>query len=344
DGQLDYLGRTDFQVKIRGFRIELGEVESALLAHGDVAAAVADVRRDERSGDRLIGYVVPEPGADIDPGEVLQFAGTRLASYMVPAAVVVIAALPVTVHGKLDRKALPEPDFGVAVTDSRPPRTETEALLAGLFRDVLGLDSVGVDDSFFALGGDSIMSIQLVARAKAAGLTLSPRDVFERRTVAGLAEVAHYERADTVVLEELPGAGVGPVPLTPVVAWMLGRSGGRLDRFSQAVLVTAPPRLTRDDLAAAVGAVLDRHDVLRARLAVDEAGQWAMTVLPTGSVQADALIHHVPVTSFDAGDFDAVARAELNAAADRLDPASASMVQVLWFDGPGGQGRLLLVA
>ncbi|MFC9362658.1 amino acid adenylation domain-containing protein, partial [Rhodococcus sp. NPDC057014] len=344
DGQLDYLGRTDFQVKIRGFRIELGEVESALLAHENVAAAVADVRRDERSGRRLIGYVVPEPGAAVDPGEVLQFAGTRLASYMVPAVVLVIAALPVTVHGKIDRKALPEPDFGVTVTDSRPPRTETEALLAGLFRDVLGLASVGVDDSFFALGGDSIMSIQLVARAKAAGLILSPRDVFERRTVAGLAEVAHHERADAVVLEELPGGGVGPVPLTPVVAWMLDRSGGRLERFSQSVPVTAPRGLTREDLAAAVDAVLDRHDMLRARLAADDAGRWAMTVLPTGSVRADTLIHRVPVTSFDTGDFAAVARAELHAAADRLDPAAASMVQVLWFDGPDGQGRLLLVA
>ncbi|MEN0135573.1 MAG: condensation domain-containing protein, partial [Rhodococcus sp. (in: high G+C Gram-positive bacteria)] len=344
DGQLDYLGRTDFQVKIRGFRIELGEVESALLAHENVAAAVADVRRDGHSGPRLIGYVVPEPGAPVDPGEVLQFAGTRLASYMVPAAVLVIAALPVTVHGKIDRKALPEPDFGVGVTDSRPPRTETEALLAGLFRDVLGLASVGVDDSFFALGGDSIMSIQLVARAKAAGLILSPRDVFERRTVAGLAEVAHHERADAVVLEELPGGGVGPVPLTPVVAWMLERSGGRLERFSQSVPVTAPRGLTREDLAAAVDAVLDRHDMLRARLAADEEGRWAMTVLPTGSVPADALIHRVPVTSFDDRDFAAVARAELNAAADRLDPASASMLQVLWFDGPDGQGRLLPVA
>ena len=138
--------------------------------------------------DRLIGYVVPDRGASVDPRDVLAHAGKRLPSYMVPAAVVVLDAVPLTVHGKLDRAALPTPDFSSAATPDRPPRTETENLLAALFAQVLGLDSVGVHDSFFELGGDSIMSIQLVARARDAGVIISPRDVFDHKSVAALAE------------------------------------------------------------------------------------------------------------------------------------------------------------
>ncbi|SDE68441.1 non-ribosomal peptide synthase domain TIGR01720/amino acid adenylation domain-containing protein, partial [Rhodococcus tukisamuensis] len=337
DGQLEYLGRTDSQVKIRGFRIELGEVESALLAHHDVAQAVTVVWNVDGGGDRLIGYLVPEPGVTLDSRAVLDFVRGRLASYMVPAALVALESLPLTVHGKLDRAALPAPDFSAPA--SRPPRSETEDLLAGLFREVLGLDSVGVDDSFFALGGDSIMSIQLVARAKAAGVILSPRDVFERRTVAGLAESARFDRLDAVVLDELPGGGVGEVPLTPVARWMLGRSGGRLDRFAQALLLASPAGLTREVLVRAVAAVLGRHDMLRARLVVE-----GMEVLPAGAAAAEELVRRVPVETVDGDGFTTLTAAELDAAADRLDPTAAAVLRVVWFDVPNQAGRLLVVA
>ncbi|EID79114.1 non-ribosomal peptide synthetase, partial [Rhodococcus opacus RKJ300 = JCM 13270] len=336
DGQLEYLGRTDAQVKIRGFRIELGEVESALLAHDSVAHAVASVWNGDGGGDRLIGYLVPAPDATVDTRAVLDFVGGRLASYMVPAALVTLESLPLTVHGKLDRTALPAPDF--AGSGSRPPHTETEELLAGLFEEVLGLDSVGVDDSFFALGGDSIMSIQLVARARSAGVILSPRDVFDHRTVAGLAAAARFDSDGTVALDELPGGGVGTLPLTPVARWTFERSGGRLDRFSQALLLAAPAGLTHEVLVRAVEAVLDRHDLLRARVSADE-----MDVLPPGSVPADALVRRVPVDTVTGDDFTALATTELDAAADHLDPAAASMVRVVWFDVPGDVGRLLVV-
>ncbi|MFW2244019.1 amino acid adenylation domain-containing protein, partial [Rhodococcus opacus] len=336
DGQLEYLGRTDAQVKIRGFRIELGEVESVLLAHDSVAHAVASVWNGDGSGDRLIGYLVPAPDATVDTRAVLDFVGGRLASYMVPAALVTLKALPLTVHGKLDRTALPAPDF--AGSASRPPHTETEELLAGLFEEVLGLDSVGVDDSFFALGGDSIMSIQLVARARSAGVILSPRDVFDHRTVASLATAARFDSDGAVALDELPGGGVGTLPLTPVARWTFERSSGRLDRFSQALLLAAPAGLTHEVLDRAVEAVLDRHDMLRARVSADE-----MDVLPAGSVPADALVRRVPVDTVTGDDFTALATTELDAAADHLDPAAASMVRVVWFDDPGDVGRLLVV-
>ncbi|MFY2787139.1 amino acid adenylation domain-containing protein, partial [Rhodococcus sp. MALMAid1271] len=341
DGALEYLGRSDMQVQLHGFRIELGEIESALLAFDGVAAAVVSVR-DDGFGDRLIGYVVAEAGRTIDHSAVLDFVGTTLTSYMVPAALIVLDELPLTANGKLDRRALPAPDFSANVTESRLPATEVESILAGLFADVLGLDTVGVDDSFFALGGDSIMSIQLVSRAKAAGLVLAPRDIFERKTVAALAEVAVLG-GDAVVLEELEGGGVGPLPLTPVVHWMLDRSKN-FGRYTQTALLQLPVDIDRDTLERTVQAVLDRHDMLRSSLFVDADGIWHEEVSPAGTVSAASVIHAVPVETVDGPEFSSCAATELDAAADRLVPADGVMIQMVWFQGPNGSGRLLVVA
>ncbi|MEU2258674.1 condensation domain-containing protein, partial [Nocardia xishanensis] len=229
-----------------------------------------------------------------------------------------------------------------------------------------------MDDSFFALGGDSIMSIQLVARAKAAGVVISPREVFEHKTVAGLAGVAAWAGVGGPVLEELAGGGVGQVPVTPIVAWLLERVGssdrvGGVDRVSQSVLLTLPVGIDRDTLARTVQAVLDRHDMLRARLrrstdsgAVSGSGSgsgvgsgsgsgvgsgWVFEVLPVGSVSAESLLVRVPVEQVAGQGFSAVVAGAWEAAVGRLDPASGVMVQGVWFD-PGATtgGRLLLVA
>ncbi|GCE43503.1 hypothetical protein Rhow_007733 [Rhodococcus wratislaviensis] len=328
-GQLEYLGRNDLQVQVKGYRIELGEVESALLANEGVAQAAVAAR-----GDRLVGYVVPEAGVAIDPAVIADAATERLASHMVPAAVVVLDAMPLTVNGKLDRKALPEPDFGQRVTAGRGPVTETERILADLYAEVLGLDSVGVDDSFFALGGDSIMSIQLVTRAKAAGVLISPRDVFERKTVAGLAATACTDD-EAVVLDELPGGGVGEIVLTPIVRWMLAR-GGDFRRYAQSALFTLPTTMTEDTLTEALQAVLDRHDVLRARLyrtSRTEPG-WSMEVQAEGSVRATTVLRR--------GRADEIG-AEFDGALDRLDPESGVLMQVVWFDEGERPGRVLIV-
>ncbi|MEV6432219.1 amino acid adenylation domain-containing protein [Nocardia sp. NPDC051463] len=342
---LDYVGRSDFQVKVRGFRVELGEVESALAACPGVAGAVATVHRDPAIGDRLVGYVEPETGADLDAAAVLAFAGERLASHMVPSTVVVLDALPVTDNGKLDRAGLPEPDFTRGRAEFRAPATEMETTLAELFAEVLGIDTVGLDDSFFALGGDSIMSIQLVTRARAAGVVFSAREVFECKTVAGLAQIAvGGSTAATALPTELPGGGVGPIPVTPIMCWMFERGG--FDRFCQWVMLTLPTGIDATGIGATVQAVIDHHDMLRARLHPDPAhpSGWALRVQPT-SMPAAGLIRRVPVDATpDSNTFATLVDAEAKAAAERLDPAAGVILQLVWFDWAGRPGRLLVVA
>ncbi|WP_415952973.1 non-ribosomal peptide synthetase, partial [Streptomyces sp. KLOTTS4A1] len=191
DGELEFVGRADDQVKIRGFRIELGEVEAAVARQPSVGRVAVLARGEQTGAKRLVAYVVPaDPGTlPLDTELLRARVAESLPDYMVPTAFVVLDDLPTTVTGKLDHRALPEPEFAPAA-DGRAPANAREELFCDLFAEVLGVASVGVDDDFFALGGDSIASIQLVARARKAGLGLAPRDVFASRTVARVAEVA----------------------------------------------------------------------------------------------------------------------------------------------------------
>ncbi|CAL9364004.1 amino acid adenylation domain-containing protein [Streptomyces sp. enrichment culture] len=188
DGTVEFLGRADQQVKIRGVRVEPGEIEAAARALPGVRRAAVVARQDGTAPRRLVAYVEAESGGDglPEPAALRHALAERLPAPLVPAAVVVLPALPLTPSGKLDRRALPAPDFTTSSAFD-PPRTEPEKALCGLFAELLGVERVGIHDDFFALGGDSIVSVRLADRARRAGLGLSPRDVFTHRTPAGLA-------------------------------------------------------------------------------------------------------------------------------------------------------------
>ncbi|MBF6079686.1 AMP-binding protein, partial [Nocardia beijingensis] len=211
---LEYAGRGDQQVQLRGFRIELGEIEAALLACAGVGQAVAVVRADEHTGDRLIGYVVPDTHAGVDPTAVRAEVAGFLTGYMVPDAVVVLDTLPLTPNGKLDRRALPAPEI-LSTVDYRPPQTTTEHTVARVFTELLGADRVGLDDDFFALGGNSLLATRVVARInEALDADVSVRQLFEAPTVAELAArvVPGAGGGTRTVLERVERAE--PIPLS----------------------------------------------------------------------------------------------------------------------------------
>ncbi|MEO3827715.1 amino acid adenylation domain-containing protein [Actinomadura sp. B10D3] len=335
DGSLEYLGRTDDQVKVRGFRIEPSEIEAVLTGHPAVRAA-AVVAREDRPGDkRLAAYAVPEPGRDVRPAELREFAARALPDFMVPAAVVVLDELPLTPNGKVDRRALPKPDFA-APASSRAPRTPAERLLCGLFAEVLGLEAVGAEDSFFDLGGDSIVALQLVSRAHAAGLRISSREVFEHRTAAALAAAA---RTGAAAEAEPPEERLGPVAPTPVARWLL-ETADEIDGFHQSVLVRAPAGLGRERLAAALRTLIDHHDALRMELGPD----GGLVIRPPSGPDTDVPLTRVDVAGLTGEETDAVIAAESLAARDRLAPREGAVLQAVWFDaGARSPGQVLLL-
>jgi amino acid adenylation domain-containing protein/non-ribosomal peptide synthase protein (TIGR01720 family) len=340
DGQLRYAGRVDNQVKVNGIRVEPTEIETVLARHPEVGRAAVTVRQDDTGHARLVGYVMPadtatdggtESGAGVSPAELRSFVAERLPDYMVPAQFVVLDRLPLTSSGKLDRAALPAPEL--AGVEHRAAHSAAERALAEVYADVLGTGPVGIDDDFFSSGGDSIRSIQVVARARSRGLVLSTREIFEHRTVARLAQLVEGRAVeDRVTLAELPGGGVGWAPLPPTAAHVLALGGG-IGRFCMSAMLTLPVDIDRADLVATLQAVLDRHDALRSRL---DRAQAALVMAPAGSVDAGPLLREVAL-----GDVDV--RAELDAAADRLDPAGGVMAQFVRFTSDTAADRLLIV-
>jgi amino acid adenylation domain-containing protein/non-ribosomal peptide synthase protein (TIGR01720 family) len=355
-GQLECVGRGDGQVKVRGFRIETAEVEAAITQHPGISEAVVISREVPAGGKRLVAYVVHtgegavgDDGAggigDVDvlagasSAELRKFVAARLPDYMVPAAFVALGRLPLGATGKLDRSALPEPEFlGEAY---REPRTEAETIITAAYADVLGVERVGADDDFFAVGGDSLRSIQVVARARARGLELSTREIFECRTAARLAEVASARQGQTPVLEEDEEGGIGPMPLQPVARHVFEHGGGT-DRFAMSMVLELPAGIDADGLTATLDAVLDRHDLLRAHLVRGD--EPTLVARPAGTVRAADLIRRVDCQGrWEEPSALAAAKAELHDAVGRLDPQAGTMADFVWFAAASGRGRLLVV-
>jgi non-ribosomal peptide synthase protein (TIGR01720 family) len=339
DGSLEFVGRADDQVKIRGLRIELGEIQAVLAHCAGVAHAAVIVREDQPGARRLVGYVVAEEDHEINHGALRERLAEALPDYMVPSAFITLDALPLTRNGKLDRSALPAPERP-AEGAGRAPKDAREDILATLFAELLGLAEVGADESFFELGGDSIMSIQLVSRARSAGMALGPRDVFKHKTVAQLAAVARPVD-DEPALEE-PGAGIGELSATPIMRW-LAELGGPVDRFSQHALIQTPSEVDEAGLGKALQAVLDHHDALRMRAGKTDAGEWTCTVQPPGSVRAEDVLRSVDIAGWSAEQVRTALLSSAQDAAERLAPAAGHMVSAIWFDAGEDPGRLVLV-
>ncbi|MEU7633757.1 amino acid adenylation domain-containing protein [Nocardia sp. NPDC049220] len=287
--RLDYLGRTDFQVKFRGQRIELGEIETALLAQPAVSQAVAAVVPSS-VGDRLVAYVVPLPGQVVDQQEMLNAIATVLPAYMVPSAVVALSDLPLNTSGKLDRRALPEPVFEVA--EYRHARTPVEQAIAQVFADLLGIDKVGVDDDFFALGGNSLLATRVVARLnEALNSQVTVRDLFEAGRVSALAT------------RTIPGSATARAPLASSARpdriplslaqqrmWVLNRIEPNSPAYNMPFAIRLSGALDLPALRNAVRDVLERHEALRTRFPADQDELPYQEILSVGAALPDGLV------------------------------------------------------
>src|ERR1700734_1572923 len=266
DGQLRYLGRADEQVKIRGYRIELGEIQAALSTLDGVEQAVVIAREDRPGDKRLVGYVT----GTADPDKARAALAERLPTYMVPTAVVALDALPVTVNGKLDTRALPAPDYQ-GVDRYRAPNSAVEEILAGVYAEVLGLDRVGVDDSFFDLGGDSLSAMRLIAAVNTAlDAGLAVRAVFEAPTIAQLAPRIGegVGGLEPLVAGERPA--VVPLSFAQNRLWFLDQLQGPSPVYNMAAALRLAGRLDADALGAALADVVARHESLRTVFAAPE--------------------------------------------------------------------------
>jgi amino acid adenylation domain-containing protein/non-ribosomal peptide synthase protein (TIGR01720 family) len=367
DGELEFLGRIDQQVKVRGVRVEPGEIEALLSEHPRVgeAAVIATAAAGDpgEPGDgaagrrRLLAFVVPrrapaapaggaladaEAGPGPEPGELRDFLAARLPAAMVPAAFVRLGALPLTPAGKVDRRALArlQPAIeSLAAPERVAPRTPVEALLAGIWAEVLGRGGQGgeisVHDNFFELGGDSILSIQVAARAVRAGCRITPKQLFECQTVAALAQVA--ETAAALAAE--PEPVIGPLPLTPIQRWYLDPLPIDPQHFNQSLLLRPGRHLAPEVVARAWGAVLLHHDALRLRFA-EEAGGWRQWCEPPAGPVPFACLDLSALP--DAGRSAALAAGAAQAQAG-LDLGAGPMARAVWISLGGGEARLLLV-
>ncbi|KAA0021323.1 non-ribosomal peptide synthetase [Antrihabitans cavernicola] len=266
DGNLEYLGRTDFQVKVRGLRIELGEIESALLAATSVARAVCVARPAAHGGDELVGYVVATEKGAIEVGDLRESLTRTLPSYMVPASFVVLDELPLSSNGKVDRKALPAPVAPAADGPVRGARNDADATLLRIVSDVLGKTNIGIDDSFFDLGGDSLVASRVIARINAElGAELGIRDLFEAPTVAGLAR--RITGTDVAIaatqLAPMPRPERVPLSLAQQRLWFLNRFDKTSPVYNMPFAVRLTGELDPSSLDLALTDVIARHESLR---------------------------------------------------------------------------------
>ncbi|HEV7509092.1 MAG TPA: non-ribosomal peptide synthase/polyketide synthase [Thermoanaerobaculia bacterium] len=294
DGQLDFLGRLDHQVKLHGVRMELGEIEAALESHPAVRQAVAALRSDGPGGARLVGYVVPEKpedaGAEKDhlPAELAGFLRSLLPGLMVPTAWMVLPALPLSPNGKVDRRALPAPERSVPAGTSGKvaPRNPAEEKLAAVWRDVLGLEALGVHDDFFALGGHSLLAVRAAFRtSEAFGVEVPVAALFQAPTVAGLAEWLAGVRPATALsapspIPSAPAAGPYPLSMAQQRLWLLDRLEPGSAAYNVGLALRLTGSLDEDRLAASLGEVIRRHEPLRTVYA-EEDGEPFQIVQPS---------------------------------------------------------------
>jgi amino acid adenylation domain-containing protein/non-ribosomal peptide synthase protein (TIGR01720 family) len=338
NGEIEFIGRRDDQVKVRGFRIELGEIEAVLRRHPSLREAVAALQDQVAEHKQLVAYVVAaqRPG----PGEIelREYLRRRLPEYMIPSAIVTLEALPLTTNGKVDRRRLPRPETGRTEGGGQyvAARTIEEQTLIDIWQQVLGRPQVGIHDNFFDLGGDSILSIQIVARANRAGLRLSPKLLFDHPTVAGLSTVA--DRASVNAHED--ETITGDVALTPIQRMFFKWKIVDRNHYNQAVMLKLRIGTDVERLKSVLQHLIEYHDGLRLRFTQEDT-EWKAYYVPSDQLSFERVdLRRIE----DAGARTAAIEEIAAATQPTVDIRQGPMMRVVYFDcGEHEPARLLVV-
>ncbi|MGJ5672512.1 MAG: amino acid adenylation domain-containing protein [Nostochopsis sp.] len=337
DGNIEYLGRIDNQVKIRGFRIELGEIEAALSKHSSVQVCCVIVREDNPGDKRLVAYIVPQPEITPKISQLRSFLKEKLPDHMVPSAFVILESLPLTPNGKIDRRALPQPVSRTGIeTEIVRSRTPIQAKLAEIWAQVLRIEEIGIHDNYFELGGDSILSIQIISRAKVAGIELTVKQLFANPTIAQLATVAGTTRSRSIE----QGLVTGTLPLTPIQQWFFEQKLPENHHFNQSFLFTVPSNLNLEILEQVWQQLLIHHDALRLRFSQTDTIWQQNHAIPTDN---NITIKRFDLSKVPETEIETVIETTANSLQASLN-LSENLVQVAYlFLGIDKKARLLIV-
>jgi len=339
DGNIEFLGRCDDQVKVRGYRIELGEIELVLSRHEDVAQAVVVANEDEFGIKRLVAYVVPGEFSP-SPTELREYLEGILPEYMVPSFFMYIEQIPITLNGKVDRKSLPSPDFATRSLENElvAPKNENERELCEIWRTILGIEKVGIRDHFFRLGGDSIISIQLVSKARQKDIIFSVKDVFNHPTIEALASVAQ-SKEKSGILQAQQGEISGKVPLTPIQHWFFKQALAKPHHFNQAVLLQIKGKLDTSILIRALRDLIVHHDGLRMVYRQEE-GVWCQEYKP---IQKQDILIEADLSIYKGQRLSAEIIRVCNEAQGSFDLAEGVLIKVVLMSCSDESQRLLIV-
>jgi amino acid adenylation domain-containing protein/non-ribosomal peptide synthase protein (TIGR01720 family) len=338
DGTIEYMGRIDHQVKIRGFRIELGEIETVLAQHPLIHETAVIIHEEVDATKRLVAYF----STDSSPSssELRDFLKQKLPSYMIPAFFIARETLPLTPNGKINRQALSQlsiADYPLSEDTFVAPRTPEEELLANIWADILGLERVGTHDNFFELGGDSILNIQIVAKAQQVGLQMTSNAIFEHQTIAELATVV--DTGSTHQMAE-QGLVIGPVLLTPIHHWFFEQNLSEPHHYNQAVLLEGPSNLNSSWLEQIVQQLQKHHDALRLRFTKEQSIWQATQIEPEEHIAFQV----IDLSELSENNQRSALEASINQQQTSLDFAEGPLLRVVLFLlGPEQSSRLLIV-
>ena len=333
DGRIEILGRVDHQLKVRGYRIEPEEIQVALNEHSLVSQSVVIGRENRGADKRLVAYIVAADSTQPDVKDLREFLGRRLPDYMVPSGFVFLKALPLTANGKIDRNALPQPQTDTGEKEFVGPGTPVEAELSRIWTTVLGLQQVSIHDNFFDLGGDSILAIQIIARANQAGMNLEPRQIFQHQTIAELAAVAK----DGVKTEAEQETITGDVPLSPVQSRFFELGLPDPHYYNQARLLKLSQPLAPEVMQSAVARLLLHHDALRLRFFNSEE-KWTQVSSEPG---ATVPFERIDISHVGEAEIDDVLRSHATRLHASLNLQDGPIIRVVLFEG--AQSYLLMV-